>query len=113
MPGCFTCDNQDQCTKCQYGKIVNAGCSTVVGCTGVNPSLPKSHCISCNTVEFRPVPVNEECICLQGKLAGDLCTTIPGCVSVSKAGGIETCLVCSRANKFELDGATCVCQRYY
>jgi hypothetical protein len=49
MPGCFTCDNQNQCTKCQYGKIVNAGCSTVVGCTGVDPNLPNSPCVSCDT----------------------------------------------------------------
>ena len=113
MPGCFTCDNQDQCTKCQYGKIVNAGCSMVIGCTEVKPSLPNSPCTACNSVQFHLVPVNDECVCLKGKLAGELCTTIPGCNSVIKSGGVETCLICSRANRFELVGGTCVCQKYY
>ena len=100
MPGCFTCSNQNQCTKCQYGKIVNAGCSQVTGCTGVNPNLPNSPCVSCDTNEFRPIPINEECICLSGKLAGQFCTTIAGCTSVIKNAGVETCLICNRVNKF-------------
>jgi cysteine-rich repeat protein len=53
------------------------------------------------------------CVCLQGKLAGQLCTTIAGCTSVIKPGGVETCLICNRANKFQLVGGTCVCQKYH
>ena len=87
MLGCITCTTSKVCTLCSSGVIVNSGCSSVIGCTGVDSSQPSSPCITCDSPEFLNTPINGVCLCAAGQLAGFHCTTMIGCMTADRVGG--------------------------
>jgi cysteine-rich repeat protein len=101
--------------SCGLGLLVKSGCTRVKGCLVVNPMSfnLSSNCLSCNSTQFYPNPINNICVCKEGWLIGEYCGNIVGCTQLYFNISIFVCTSCNINNRFILINGTCFCKPYY
>lgn len=67
------------CTACYVGRLVDGGCTTVVGCTVVSQVYYPVHysiCVDCEPIQFKYNANSNTCECREGWIVGDYCVKI-------------------------------------
>ena len=113
MPDCASCSSATQCLSCFTGQLVTGGCTTITGCTQVDPT---STCLQCQTPEFTHNININTCSCSNAShtLVNRECVVVDGCLATRTVNGAQQCISCNMSVGLspQTDGS-CACQTGY